>query len=121
MKILILSVRKLPFDVMASGEKKQEFREPSKWILSRIKNGVDGILFVNGYGKKCPRILVEVSSYRTGITPRTMKYSNGLVVNVKKETIVFELAKLETDRSNIDKIMQLYYTNKNKTKIIKAA
>lgn len=56
MSTLNLSLHKLPFDVMLTGEKDKEYRKPSKWIVSRLynKDGTlkkyDVVKFVNGYG-----------------------------------------------------------------------
>ncbi len=50
-RILHLTLSKMPFEVMVTGEKSTEYREPSKWILSRLQGkDYDLIKFVNGYG-----------------------------------------------------------------------
>jgi hypothetical protein len=41
MKILHLTLSKLPFEVMATGEKTTEYRKPSKWILSVLLQGLN--------------------------------------------------------------------------------
>lgn len=86
-KILHLSLSKLPFDVMVTGEKKEEFRKGCSWIRSRLidKQGTarmyDYIKFVNGYGSYKPYFICEflgsLECYLP-VSPRT--YSNGLVV-----------------------------------------
>jgi len=35
-KTLFLSLKKQPFDVMVTGEKKEEFRKNKNWIRSRL-------------------------------------------------------------------------------------
>jgi len=56
---LKLSLKRLPFEVMVTGEKTIEYRYPSKWIESRLykkdkKRAYDFIEFTNGYGKNKP-------------------------------------------------------------------
>ena len=64
-KVLKLTLKKKWFDLMQSGEKKIEFREPSDWIFSRLldENGdvkkYDLIEFKNGYGKNAPCFCCE--------------------------------------------------------------
>ena len=43
MTTLKLSINKKAFDVMVSGEKTEEFRDVSKWILSRLKKDYEYI------------------------------------------------------------------------------
>ena len=60
MKILKLTLSKLPFDVTVTGEKTIEYRKPSKWILSRLKGKhYRKIWFTNGYGKTRPFLEVD--------------------------------------------------------------
>lgn len=64
MKILHLNVRKRWFDMIASGEKKEEYREMSEYWWRRLYDdfGIvkkfDVIEFRNGYRKDAPRIRV---------------------------------------------------------------
>ena len=51
MSTLKLSINKKAFDVMVTGEKTEEFRDESKWIMSRLKKDYDFVQFTNGYGK----------------------------------------------------------------------
>ena len=57
---LKLTLKKMPFQVMGTGEKNIEFRCPSKWIESRLFNKENNkrnykfIEFTNGYGKSRP-------------------------------------------------------------------
>jgi hypothetical protein len=91
--ILKLPLEKEPFQVMVTGEKKEEFRKNKKWMTSRLIDGSTGqpkplkfIRFTNGYGNDKPYFICEYSGFtRVGsdFTPRT--YSNGLVVSDVQE------------------------------------
>jgi hypothetical protein len=86
-KVLHLSLRKLPFDVMSTGEKNQEFRKYSKWIHSRLfdKNGnlknYDLVKFTNGYGKDKPYFICDFNGVKQANKNIHKEYSNGLIVN----------------------------------------
>ena len=61
---LRLLLRRSPFDVMATGEKKVKYREPSKYIVSRLYHRVTNaekryeiIEFTNGYNKMDPQFI----------------------------------------------------------------
>lgn len=89
-KVLKLTLKKQPFEIMVTGEKKKEYREPSKWLLSRLydKNGTpkhyDEIEFRNGYGKQRPYFITDFFGwYVNSITERN-EYSNGLAVIVAR-------------------------------------
>jgi signal peptidase I len=59
-RVLRLTIKKHWFDMIASGEKRQEYRVPSNWILSRlIGKQYDAVEFSNGYGKHVPKSLVK--------------------------------------------------------------
>ena len=85
----MLSLEKKPFQVMVTGEKKEEFRENKKWMTSRLIDKVTGqpkplkfIRFTNGYGNDKPYFICEYKGFSyvgSDYTPR--KYSNGLVVS----------------------------------------
>lgn len=46
--------------MIASGEKREEYRTPGKWILSRLEGKeYDRIEFKNGYGQNVPTMEVE--------------------------------------------------------------
>jgi hypothetical protein len=86
MKILHLSLKKEPFDIMVTGEKKQEFRKYSKWIQSRIfdkDNNIknyDLIKFVNGYGKDKPYFICRFNGVKKSDVNIHIEYSNGLII-----------------------------------------
>lgn len=84
LKVLHLSLKKEPFDVMVTGEKNQEFRKPTQWIKSRLfnKDGTpkkyDVVKFVNGYGKDKPQFVCEYNGFEILHGPLPdLTYSNG--------------------------------------------
>ena len=85
MKILKLTLKKEPFDVMITGEKKNEYRNNSEWMRSRLydqmgkKRYYDFVEFTNGYGKDRPKFTVKFKGFEK-IYKVNKKYSNGLVV-----------------------------------------
>lgn len=60
MQILHLTLKKKWFDMIASGEKKEEYREIKPYWNKRLNKTYTHILFRNGYAKDAPRILVEL-------------------------------------------------------------
>ena len=73
-KTLFLTLKKEWFDKIKSGEKKEEYRDPSMWILSRLQTldadgkslvpiHYDTVTFQNGYRKESPKIVVEYKGY----------------------------------------------------------
>lgn len=74
MNILHLTIKKKWFDLIAAGEKKQEYREIKRYWIQRLCNEIeyennqqwdavvkkfDVIEFKNGYSKKSPILTVE--------------------------------------------------------------
>jgi hypothetical protein len=93
-----------PYQVMESGEKKEGFRRPSPWLLSRLykRDGpkdalgkrtlgslrrYDRIEFTNGYHPASPRFSTVYGGFRIVTGPEEHTYSNGLVVRVDKGDI----------------------------------
>lgn len=67
MEILHLTLKKKWFDMILSGEKKEEYREIKPYWLKRLsKNGFlkefSFVKFKNGYSKNAPEITMEVLS-----------------------------------------------------------
>lgn len=97
MSQLLLTLSKKPFDVMVTGEKKREFRNPSKWIFSRLKDKkgsrkeYETVKFINGYGKDKPYFIAEYIGFYIKIFDEDFSYSNSLLVNVKAGDIVIYL------------------------------
>ena len=94
-----MTLKKEPYAVMVSGEKKEEFRLKSKWVEGRLicsKTGRDKrysrVKFVNGYGKTKPSFTVSFKGYKLEANGVYREYSNGLVVNTRgKPTYVISL------------------------------
>jgi hypothetical protein len=87
MKVLYLTLKKAPFEVMVTGEKNFEIREKGKWINSRLfwPNGsnrhYDAVKFTNGYGLNRPYFIAEYKSFRQLIRANAT-FSNGLQLKI---------------------------------------
>ncbi len=101
-KVLKLTLEFRPFQVMMTGEKTIEFREPRGWIKARLftKGGelrhYDEVLFINGYGANRPSIRLEYPNkvhVHQG-SDLVQEYSNGLKVIVKEGTFCIHLGKV---------------------------
>lgn len=57
--ILKLTLKKKWFNMIASGEKKEEYREIKNYYMNRLTNKYEQVLFTNGYRKDSPKLLVE--------------------------------------------------------------
>ena len=67
MKILHLTLKKKWFDMIASGEKNEEYREIKYyWDVRLLNRDYDAVSFRNGYGKKSPKMIIELEHIRTG-------------------------------------------------------
>ena len=67
-RVLRLTLKKRWFDMVASGVKKQEYREIKDWIISRLHGKTYEIVeFSNGYGKHVPKVTVEYLGWGNGI------------------------------------------------------
>jgi len=59
-KILRLTLKRKWFDMIASGEKREEYRTLGPWILSRLEGKeYDRVEFKNGYGPNVPTMEIE--------------------------------------------------------------
>jgi len=84
-----------PFEVMITGEKKDEYRSPGQWIKSRLtKNDYDQVLFVNGYGARRPWLLCEFHGWDEAAQRQRHTFSNGLVVAVAPGDYIIHLGKV---------------------------
>ena len=107
-KILHLSLYKDAFVVMETGEKKEEYRIPGKWIESRLfnkdgtKKEYDLIKFVNGYGKDKPNFTCIFLGFTECKKTFQKKYSNGLNVTVQKGDFMIKLGSI-IKKENIKK------------------
>jgi hypothetical protein len=99
LKILHLTLKKAPFDVMVTGEKQVEFREKSKWILLRLfnpdgsKRHYDAVKFTNGYGKKRPYFIAKYLGFET-IFGADVVYSNGFRLEIHGESWMISLGEI---------------------------
>ena len=92
MKTLHLTLKADPFNVMVTGEKAEEFREPTAWIESRIVGKqYDQIKFVNGYGNDKPYFICENWGWLKVREDMTRRYTNGLSLEIKKGSYVILL------------------------------
>jgi len=67
MRILHLTLKKKWFDMIASGEKKEEYREIKKYWIDRFEgNEYDVIKFRHGYAKNAPTMIVELKNIFIG-------------------------------------------------------
>jgi hypothetical protein len=63
--VLRLTLKRRWFDMIASGRKREEYRTPGKWILTRLEGkSYDVIEFKNGYGSNVPTMLVEYLGWK---------------------------------------------------------
>ena len=68
MKILHLTLKKQWFDMIASGEKREEYREMKPYWHKRLLNKkYDAISFRNGYRKNAPIMLIELKMLLSGL------------------------------------------------------
>ena len=67
MKVLHLTLKKQWFDMIASGEKREEYREIKKYWNRRLNKEYDAIEFRNGYAKDSPKITVKLDSVLIGL------------------------------------------------------
>ncbi len=97
---------------MVTGEKKFEYRNPSKWIKSRLwklkgkicdaqvpvyeKKEYDLVEFTNGYGSDKPRFTVEYLGFMENVVQHENEYSNGLIVEVKERDIIIQLGEIKS-------------------------
>lgn len=67
MKILHLTLKKQWFDMIASGEKTEEYRELKPYWHKRLQGKeFDAIQFRNGYSKNAPKMLVKLKAIIQG-------------------------------------------------------
>lgn len=65
--VLRLTLKRRWFEMIASGEKTEEYREPKEWILSRLRGkSYDAVEFSNGYGAHVPKVTVQYLGWATG-------------------------------------------------------
>lgn len=68
MKILYLTLKKQWFDMIASGEKKEEYREMKPyWHKRLLGKRYDAIHFRNGYNKDSPTMMFGLNGLSSGL------------------------------------------------------
>ena len=68
MNILHLNLKKKWFEMIARGEKREEYREIKPYWVSRIEGkDFEVIQFRNGYSKNAPTMTVELIDIRIGL------------------------------------------------------
>ena len=67
MNILHLTLKKKWFDMISSGEKREEYREIKPYWNKRLNKPYDAILFRNGYSKNAPEIFIELERTMLGL------------------------------------------------------
>jgi len=67
MKILHLTLKKKWFDMIASGEKKEEYRDGTTYWKKRLDGrDYDVVSCRNGYNKRAPKVVVEFFNCSVG-------------------------------------------------------
>jgi hypothetical protein len=61
-KILYLPIKKKWFDMIASGEKKEEYRKCKPYWDKRLRTSPDVVCLRNGYGKNAPTMYFKITS-----------------------------------------------------------
>lgn len=65
--VLHLTLKREWFDMIASGEKREEYREIKDYWIKRLSGKTyDFVHFRNGYSKGCPEMLVECKGIDVG-------------------------------------------------------
>ena len=66
-KILHLTLKKKWFDMIASGDKREEYREMKPYWNKRLSKRYDVVKFRNGYKKDSPWVIVELDGVGTSL------------------------------------------------------
>jgi hypothetical protein len=95
-QVLRLTLKKAPFDVMLSGEKKHEYRRPCDYIISRLRRDYDYYVFYNGgyTGGDLPWIAFKAEGWDVASEPANLEFSNGLQVAVAYHDFILHLGDL---------------------------
>ncbi|MGB0991718.1 MAG: ASCH domain-containing protein [Akkermansiaceae bacterium] len=67
--LLHMTLKRQWFDMILSGEKKEEYRELKEYWITRLSDpskGYTHIKFRNGYSKECPWMIVELKEITSG-------------------------------------------------------
>ena len=66
-RILHLTLKKQWFDMIKSGEKREEYREIKPYWNKRLNKSYDVVRFRNGYSKDSPVLAVELKEVMTSL------------------------------------------------------
>lgn len=106
LRVLHLSLKRGPFEVMVTGEKDEEYREPSEWIKKRLYNKdgsekqYDVVKFTNGYGSTRPQFVCKYEGFiQMHGHVGTNTYSNGFKVTVKAGMFIIHLGRIGITRN----------------------
>lgn len=66
MQVLHLTLKKKWFDMIASGQKREEYREIKPYWAKRLAKNYDAVQFRNGYSKKSPVVSLKLEAITTG-------------------------------------------------------
>lgn len=99
MKVLHLTLKRKWFDLIASGQKKIEYRVAKQyWIRRLIGKPFTHIRFKNGYAKKAPAMTVEIKDklLRTGdqLHEQGLEPQNGEPIDYNDDFILFKLGRV---------------------------
>jgi hypothetical protein len=100
MNILHLNVSEKPFQVMITGEKTNEYRRPSLWMLTRLfdkqgnKKKYTHVKITWGYGADRPYFICEFKYFLFTERSYTITYSTGFKVKISKGDINIKLGKI---------------------------
>jgi len=64
--MLTLQINRRWFDLIRSGVKTEEYRAIKPFNDSRLAHTHDQVLFINGYRKDAPRLIMELKGVRKG-------------------------------------------------------
>lgn len=68
MKTVSMTIKRKWFDLILSVEKKEEYRDVTKFYTSRlVDKGITHLKLINGYGRDRPYIVIELKSIKTGL------------------------------------------------------
>ena len=103
-RILHLTLKEKSFEVMLNGEKKVEYRQPSKWLFSRLSPAktYDQIKFVNGYGNDKPFFTAKYLGWEVHKDKAAIQeFSNGLRVSIDTGIVKIYIGEI-SERGNIN-------------------
>ncbi|MDH7459989.1 hypothetical protein QEG73_01825 [Chitinophagaceae bacterium 26-R-25] len=83
---LFLTIKKKWFDEIATGKKKEEFREIKPFFDTRLSKPYKYVIFQNGYAPNAPRLLVEFNGIKKKKIDGVLCYAIqlGRVIKVSK-------------------------------------